>query len=257
MPAMNYDRVARLYDAYVQTELDIPFFLDEAKKAAGAVLELMCGTGRVSLPLLGAGVNLTCVDSSAEMLEVFRGKLQDRELSGDLIEADVCELSLGRRFDLIFIPFQSFAEIGDPAQERKALQAIRTHLSPTGRFICTLHNPPTRLKWVTGQRRKLGDFPLSDGNLLTLSSVENYDSVSGCVGGTQSYEVRDYDGSVIATMDVSLRFRLHSCEEFWSLAETAGVTPIQLYGDYFRVPFEPEKSPFMIWVLRARREEAM
>jgi len=43
---MDYDRVAHLYDAYVQTELDIPFFLDEARKARGPVLELMCSTGR-------------------------------------------------------------------------------------------------------------------------------------------------------------------------------------------------------------------
>ncbi|MEN6424482.1 MAG: class I SAM-dependent methyltransferase [Phycisphaerales bacterium] len=257
MPAMDYDRVAHLYDAYVQTELDIPFFLDEAKKTAGAVLELMCGTGRVSVPLLDVGTDLTCVDSSAEMLEVFRGKLQDRDLTADLIEADVCDLSLNRRFDLIFIPFHSFAEIGDPAQERKALQAIRTHLSPTGRFICTLHNPSVRLKWVTGARRKLGDFPLRNGRLLTLSSMESYDPVSECVDGTQFYEVRDYDGSIVATMDVNLHFCLHSFEEFQSLAEAAGFTPIQLHGDYSRAPFEPDTSPFMIWVLRARREEAM
>ncbi|MEN6578629.1 MAG: class I SAM-dependent methyltransferase [Phycisphaerales bacterium] len=257
MPAMDYDRVAHLYDAYVQTELDIPFFLDEAKKTAGAVLELMCGTGRVSVPLLDVGIDLTCVDSSAEMLEIFRGKLRDRGFSADLIEADVYNLSLNRRFDLVFIPFHSFAEIGDPAQERKALQAIRTHLSPTGRFICTLHNPPARLKWVTGQRCKRGDFPLPEGNLLTLSSVENYDSVSGCVNGTQFYEVRRCDRTVVAHMAVDLHFRLHSCCEFQSLAEAAGFVPVHVYGDYSRAPFEPDKSPFMIWVLRARREEAV
>ncbi len=174
----------------------------------------------------------------------------DYDRVAHLYDAYVCNLSLNRQFDLIFIPFHSFAEIGDPAQERKALQAIRTHLSPTGRFICTLHNPSWRLKWVTGQRRKLGDFPLSDGNLLTLSSVENYDSVSGCVNGTQFYEVRSYDGTVAAHMAVDLHFRLHSCCEFQSLAEAAGFVPVHLYGDYSYAPFEPDKSPFMVWVLR-------
>lgn len=250
MPAMDYDRIAHLYDAYVQTEMDVPFFLKEAKKAQGAVLELMCGTGRVSLPLLEAGIDLTCVDSSAGMLEAFHGKLQERMLSAEVIEADVCERSLGRQFELIFIPFHSFAEITDPGQQRQALQAIRAHLSPTGRFICTLHNPLWRLKWVTGRIRELGVSSLPGGHMLTVSSVETYDSVSGCVDGTQFYEVRDYDGAIVASLAVNLHFRLHSYDEFQSLVGAAGFIPAQLYGDYAYHAFEPDKSPFMIWVLR-------
>jgi len=254
MPAMNYDRVAHLYDAYVQTELDIPFFLEEAKKAGGPVLELMCGTGRVSIPLLEAGIDLTCVDSSAGMLEVFRNKLRDSGLSAEVIEADVCDLSLDRRFDLIFIPFHSFAEITDPAQQRQALRAIRSHLSPTGRFICTLHNPPARLKLATGTKVKRGDFPLPDGNILTLSSVENYDPASGCVQGTQFYEIRGWEGAVAARMAVDLHFRLFSYCEFQSLAAAAGFVPVHVYGDYARASFDMDTSPFMIWVLRAAQE---
>lgn len=250
MPAMDYDRIAPLYDAYVQTELDIPFFLKEARKAQGPVLELTAGTGRVSLPLLRAGIDLTCVDSSAAMLDVFRGKLQAAGLSAELICADICRLSLGRQFPLVFIPFHAFAEIADPAQQHQALQAIRAHLSPTGRFICTLHNPSVRLKSVTGRKRKLGDFALPGGRMLTLSSVENYEAASGCVQGTQFYEIRGYDGIAVAGMTVNLHFRLPSCHEFQSLAEAAGFVPVHLYGDYAYGPFEPESSPFMVWILR-------
>ena len=250
MPAMDYDRVAHLYDAYVQTELDIPFFVKEARKAQGPVLELMAGTGRVSLPLLRAGINLTCVDNSAAMLEVFREKLHAENLSAELVCADICRLSLGRQFALIFIPFHSFAEITDPAEQRQALQTVRAHLSPAGRFICTLHNPPVRLTSVTGRRYKLGDFPLPDGHLLALSSAEDYDAASGCVLGTQFYEIRDYRGGVAAAMEVNFRFRLLSFHEFRSLAEAASFVPVHLYGDYSYALFEPDNSPFMIWVLR-------
>ncbi len=250
MPALDYDRIAHLYDTYVQWEFDIPFLLKEARKADGPVLELTAGTGRVSLPLLRAGIDLTCVDSSAAMLEVFREKLRDENLSAELICADMCRLALGRQFALIFIPFHSFAEITDPTEQRQALQAIRAHLSPTGRFLCTLHNPPACLKWVTGRKRKLGDFPLPEGRLLALSAVENYDATSGCVLGTQFYEVRDYGGGIVATMAVNLHFRLYAYHEFQLLAEAAGFVPVHLYGDYSCASFEPETSPFMIWVLR-------
>jgi SAM-dependent methyltransferase len=249
---MDYDRVAHLYDTYVQTEVDIPFFVKEAGKAQGPVLELTAGTGRVSLPLLHAGIDLTCVDSSAAMLDIFRDKLRTEGLSAELICADICRLSLGRQFPLVFLPFHSFAKITDPVQQRQALGTICTHLSPTGRFICTLHNPPVRLNAVTGRRRKLGDFALPGGRMLTLSSVENYEAASGCVQGTQFYEIRGYDGIAVAGTTVNLHFRLPSCQEFQSLAEAAGFVPVHLYGDYSYAPFEPDSSPFMVWILRPR-----
>ena len=60
---IDYDRVADVYDLYVTSALDVGFYMDEAAKVRGKVLELMCGTGRVSIPLLEAGVDLTCVDA--------------------------------------------------------------------------------------------------------------------------------------------------------------------------------------------------
>lgn len=248
MPALDYERVAWFYDSYVQTDIDVPFFLREAKRAGGTVLELTAGTGRVSIPLLLAGIDLTCVDSSPAMLHVLRDKLRTEDLSAEVVQADMCELSLDRQFDLIFIPFHSFADITETARQRQALLRIRDHLSDKGRFICTLHNPPVRLKSVTGRRRELGDFPLPDGNMLTLSSVEYYDPVSRSVNGRQFYDVRRYDGSLLTSMTVDLSFCLHSHYGFQSLAEAAGFIPVHLYGDYAYGPFEPEASPFMVWV---------
>ena len=49
-------------------DLDVGFYVEEATKVKGKVLELMCGTGRASMPLLEAGVDLTCVDASERML---------------------------------------------------------------------------------------------------------------------------------------------------------------------------------------------
>ena len=79
MPAMDYSNLAEIYDIYVKTEFDVPFFLEQTKGCKNA-LELMCGTGRLSVPLIREGVNLSCVDSSAEMLAVFRKKLKTGNL---------------------------------------------------------------------------------------------------------------------------------------------------------------------------------
>lgn len=250
MPAMDYDRVAELYDAYVTTDLDVGFFLAQAKKAGGAVLELMAGTGRVSIPLLQAGVDLTCVDSSTAMLGVLRRKLLDKGLSAELVQQDVCALSLGRRFDLIFIPFHSFAEISELGHQQHALQCIRDHLSENGRFICTLHNPAIRLKVVDKQRRPLGEFPLPQGQgMLALSTVERYDANARLVTGTQFYEIRDDQGHIVSKDAVDIRFYVHDRDSFERVAQIAGYAAQELYGDYACSPFEREESPFMIWIL--------
>jgi SAM-dependent methyltransferase len=252
MPAMDYDNVAHLYDAYVDTALDVEFFCREARDVTGPVLELMSGTGRVSIPLLEAGVDLTCVDSSPAMLEVFRGKLKQRGLSAELVVADLCALSLDRRFELIFIPFHSFAEIVEPARQREALQRVRAHLARDGRFICTLHNPPVRLRPADGRPRTLGEFPVLEGHgTLVLSAVEHYDATAKLVTGTQIYEVRDADGRTVSREVLDVGWFVHHKDAFAELVQSLGYTTRALYGDYERAPFDLQRSPFMIWVLAA------
>src|SRR5512146_2216564 len=85
----DYDRIADLYDIYIPFTFDVDFFVEETRKTRGEVLELMSGTGRVSIPLLEAGVRLTCVDMSAESNAVLQRKLEQRGLRADVHCMDV------------------------------------------------------------------------------------------------------------------------------------------------------------------------
>ena len=91
---INFDFVADIYDLYVNVETDIPFFLKETEGFEEEILELMCGTGRVSIPLLEAGRKLVCVDYSRGMLDIFRSKISKKNYNVNLIEQDVAELNL-------------------------------------------------------------------------------------------------------------------------------------------------------------------
>ncbi|HEX2995144.1 MAG TPA: class I SAM-dependent methyltransferase, partial [Anaerolineales bacterium] len=128
MKTNDYDPIASLYDIYVPATFDIDFFLNETKKSTGEVLELMSGTGRVSIPLLEAGVKLTCVDLSAASNDRLREKLAQKGLQADVYQMDVCELDLHKKFDMAIIPFHSFAHITSPQDQRKALERIHAHL---------------------------------------------------------------------------------------------------------------------------------
>ena len=150
--SIDYSRLAEIYDIYVRVTQDIPFFLRETKKTDGSVLELMAGTGRLSLPLLAAGIDLTCVDRSPEMLVILRKKLAARGMIAPIYQMDVCQLALARQYDLILLPFNSFSEITSQADQLLALRRIYDHLADGGRLVCPakLSQDPSRL----GPRRR-------------------------------------------------------------------------------------------------------
>jgi SAM-dependent methyltransferase len=247
--SIDWNAVAEEYDLFVTTEHDIHFFRDLARESAGPVLELMCGTGRVSLPLLRDGVPLTCVDSSQGMLRQLEMNLTQWGLSADIHCQDVRELGLGRSFDLIFIAFNSFSELTSQLDQRRSLRCIRAHLSPKGLFVCTLHNPLVRRRSLDGIPREIGVFavPGSD-ETLRLSGCFTYDPLTRLASGTQWYERLDGSGRSASQRSLDVVFYLFEADEFASLVESEGFSRVELFGDFDRSEFTPE-SPFMIWVL--------
>lgn len=250
MEINNYDYVADLYDVYVPATFDIDFFLKETGQTSGEVLELMSGTGRVSIPLLEAGVKLTCVDLSARSNEILEKKLKQLGLHAGVYTMDICELNLARTFDMIIIPFHSFAHITSADDQRKPLARIHQHLAPGGTFICTLGNPKVRQKAVDGQLRLLREYPLPDTNgVLLLWVLENQnDQDPQIVEAMQFYEEYDAQGVLHSKRLLELHFRLTGKEQFEELANEAGFRVKALYGDYEYSGFA-EESPFLIWIM--------
>lgn len=242
----DYDGVAGLYDFYVTADYDVPFFLDEAGRAHGPILELTSGTGRLSLPLIEAGADLTCVDGSRSMLERLARKLEARGLVAEVLFADVCELRLPPSFELAIFPFQTFMEIVGEERQRAALAAICASLVPGGRFVCTLHNPVVRRAWIDGTLRVVGRFEVPEGALVVSGFERGGDPV---VERLQFLELFGHDGELLSKQLQPMEFAFIEKAEFESLARGAGFSIVALYGDYDRSPFDPDHSPVMIWTL--------
>jgi SAM-dependent methyltransferase len=251
---IDYDRVADIYDLYVTSDLDIGFYVEEANKAQGKVLELMCGTGRVSIPLLEAGVDLTCVDASKGMLARLQERLRARKLEARVVRADVRHLDLGEeQFELVIVPFHSFSELASPRDRELALRAVFGCLGEGGRLICPLHNPPIRARSADGALRLNGSFPTADGGLLVISGFETLDESSSVVDRLQFYEFFDASNELRAKRALPMRFALIDRSGFAELAIAAGFIPVALYGDYGRSEYLEESSPFMVWILETAK----
>lgn len=248
--ALDYTRVATIYDSYVRFEADVPFFVGAAASPRGRVLELMAGTGRVSLPLLDAGIPLTCIDASVAMLAVLRQRARARRLVAEVCCGDVRELPLATRFRLAILPFQGFSELLTEVDQRQALRSVHRVLEPGGRFICTLHNPPVRLQSVTGAWVTAARLPSADGRGETVVSLKtDFDAERGVVSGVQRIDRYDAKGVIVGSVTVPLAFSLAGQAAFLRLVAEAGFGVVSLVGSYDGLPFRAETSPQMIWTL--------
>jgi len=172
-----YDAIARLYNAWsASVTEDIDFYVEEARAAGGTVVELACGTGRISVPIAKAGVHLIGVDASTGMLEMARVYAAAEGVELDLRLGDMREPPVRERVQLVLIPFRSLLHMTTEADRLRALGGARSVLAPGGRLVFDVFAPArddveeTHGRWL---ERELGIFERADWDedtrTLTLS----------------------------------------------------------------------------------------
>lgn len=92
-----------LYDALLPVGAHLPFYADLARQQAGAVLELACGTGQLTIPIALDGHPTVGVDRSHAMLEAATKRASAANAPVAFVQADMRDFALGREFDLIVV----------------------------------------------------------------------------------------------------------------------------------------------------------
>jgi cyclopropane fatty-acyl-phospholipid synthase-like methyltransferase len=136
------DRLPSTFDdgeIYDLVGKDIPYGLDFyvslALEANGTVLDVACGTGRILLPCLQAGVDVESLDLFEPMLTTLGEKAAALNLSPQLHHCDMRSFSLTRRFALVMIPFNAFVHNMTQAAQMSCLQCCREHLLSGGQPV--------------------------------------------------------------------------------------------------------------------------
>ena len=150
-----YDAIARLYDPWSRSVVeDVAFYVEEAVRSGGPVLELGVGTGRIAVPTALAGIEVVGVDRSAGMLEVAREAAELAGVAIDLRQGDLREPPVEATFPLVTIPFRSLLHMESDHDRRAALRAVRARLATGGRFVFDVFSPgaddiaDTHGKWL-------------------------------------------------------------------------------------------------------------
>ena len=137
---------SRFYDRYfVGVEGDVDFYVEQARQEAGAILEVGCGSGRVTLPLARAGGKVVGIDIDLDLLSLAESKLAQEDGSlrdrVEFVEADMADFDLGRQFAQIHIPYRAFQHLLTPMEQINALDCLAKHLVGGGLLVFDTYDP--------------------------------------------------------------------------------------------------------------------
>lgn len=232
---------------------DVDFYMEEAKKARpGRVLEIGCGTGRVLIPIAQAGVEVTGLDASPDMLCVLRRKMSalDEPVRKrvELIEDDMTCFDLSRRFSLVMIPCRAFLHLLTVEEQRQALRCIREHLADDGRLIMNVFDPrlDALLDDTTAVQEQRTDP--KTGNKVVMRSIARHDLERQVLETDFTFEEFDADGGSVSRVHAPLTLRWTYRYEMEHLLELCEFTIEALYGDFERGPFRYGGE--QIWIAR-------
>ena len=226
---------------------DIPFWLRMAGRYGGPILELACGTGRITIPLARAGFEMVGLDVSGSMLRQARKKADEAGARVEWALADYRKFRLDRAFALIIIPFNGIAHLHDLADIESFLKCVKEHLAPEGRFIIDFFNP--RLELLVrdpSKRYPAGSYPHPDGKgEVVITENNSYDTT------TQINAIRWYyqiDGEESCE---ELKMRLFFPRELKALLHYNGFAVESSFGNYDGSSLS-STSPRQVLVCRKR-----
>ena len=229
----SYDAIAELYDPWSASVVeDVAFYLEEARRSGGPVLELGVGTGRIAVPIAADGIRVIGIDSSRRMLDVCARRAALAGVSLDLRVGDLRDPPVTERVPLVICPFRSLLHMHTDEDRGRVLRSTHDLLLPAGRFVFDVFTPDaqdieqTQGRWV---EREPGIFEHAvwdeDARTLTLT-------------------VRDEE------RETTMALAWLSPDEWRALLEEVGFEIEACYGWFDRSPYQGREDT--VWIVTPR-----
>jgi ubiquinone/menaquinone biosynthesis C-methylase UbiE len=229
-PPRSYLNDGVHYDACHAHRLDDVPFWQHAAADCRAVLELGCGTGRITTPLAASGAELgrhvIGIDANPSMLDQARRKARAADVDIEYTLGDMRSFDLGRDdIDLAILSFNTIGVLLTLDDALACLRCTRRHLAPTGRLIIDTFLPsPPRL--VADELRI--DYTLPDGEQVMITAHRSYDAAQQL--RVLDLVLRSSEGGPLAT-DRS-EVHVYYPSELALLLMQAGYDVVAMYGGY-------------------------
>lgn len=193
-----------IYDGMNTEIADLPFYSHWLKKEKkGKILELCCGTGRLTIPLAQEGCDIIGVDNNTSMLKQAEEKANRLDLPIKFIKSDIRTLDLSEVYDIIFIPFNSIHHLYTNQDFFNVLTRVKKHLKKNGYFIFDCFNP--NIHYIVDSEKEekvIAEYTTKDGRNVVIKQTMIYENktqinrikwhfyINGKFDSTQSLDMR-------------------------------------------------------------------
>ena len=222
------------------------FWLSQARISGGPILELGCGTGKLSIPLAKAGYAATGLDSSPALLRFAASK------NGDVrwIEADMRSFELDETFALIMLPSNNLGHLHAPEDFEGCMSSVKRHLRPGGVFVIDVFVPDLNLLVQDAAKEYLlseYEDPERQG-LVRVMARSRYEPRTQ-IRRTTTIRKAAGQPDVVGSLDLKMYFP----RELEALVRCNGLRITARYGGHTGEPFD-DRSRFQILVCNATNE---
>jgi SAM-dependent methyltransferase len=224
------------------------FYVSLARAARGPVLDVACGTGRILLPCLQAGVDIEGLNLFEGMLQRLRTKAAALGLSPRLYQADMSDFTLSRRYQLIMIPFNAFIHNMTQEAQIRCLQRCREHLLPGGQLTFDTFFPsPAVVGTPPGTRVLEGEVPHPETGLpMRMYDTRTFDRVEQTQHSINELELLAADDSMQQVYRSEANSRYIYKQEMALLLRVAGFARWDIFGGFDLRPLTRENDEMVV-----------
>ena len=225
---------ANVYDGMNNDLTDLKFYKKWLpKKKEARILELCCGTGRLTLPIAKDGYKISGVDITSSMLDQANAKALEAGLTIDFIKADIRTLDLPEKYDLIFIPFNSIHHLYQNDDLFQVFNVVKSHLKENGLFLLDCYNP--NIQYITEsekEQKEIAEYITKDGRKILIKQKMHYENKTQINRIEWHYFINNKFDSI-----QNLDMRLYFPQELNSYLEHNGFKIIHKFGNFKEVEF--------------------
>ena len=224
---------------------DTSFYIDQAIALGGPILELGCGTGRITQPIADRKIEIHGIDISQPMLALARKRKGSENIL--YFHSDMVDFNLETSYTLVFAATNAIQHVLNKNDILKCLRAIRKSLRDDGTVIVDIFNPNvSKLARTWEQRYLFKNFISPSYGEIDVFARSEYSNTDAILHFQLEYIVVKSQ-ALIKTKDIKMHCLFN--DEMKALCKQAGLEIIKCYGDYSKSDFSPQ-SPKQIFVCK-------